>query len=316
MKAKTRQIFILLICALTASCQKSCSKPAEITMLETSKNQQEEASAVKPLVAISHLNFDGLSQAQINSITKLFNEEICPCGCPTTFAQCLNMKEGCKPAMILAEWAIKQIKEGAPEHFLYRAISEEINTGYLAQEKIIDTLHAYQKGNANAAVTIVEFADFECPGCKLAAAEMKTFINDNIADVKIFFMHFPLSTHQNAERAAIAAEAAGKQGKFWEMHDKLFAHNGPLTDLAIKDLAKTLFTEQGLRQFEKDLADPAIVLKIKEHKEYGLNVLNLVGTPTFMFNGRPYNLSSAKDGYQARLAMEKARKDIKCGAPQ
>lgn len=125
-------------------------------------------------------------------------------------------------------------------------------------------------------------------------------------------MHFPLSTHPHAELAALAAEAAGKQGKFWQLHDLLFKETRPFTPEIIKSLAQTLFNKKQMAQFEKDLEDPMLKQKVKAHKEYGANDLRLSATPTFFFNGRPYNLSSAKDGFGMRLAMEQARGQIAC----
>jgi protein-disulfide isomerase len=190
----------------------------------------------------------------------------------------------------------------------------DANQGYLAEPKNIDTKNAYHKGNPKASITIVEFADFECPACKMASAQFNQFFKENKEDVQIYFMHFPLSSHPHAEQAAIAAEAAGKQGKFWPMHDLLFAHDGPLTEQAIQELAARLFNKSQLARFNRDRKDPALLKKINEHKEYAINEIELVGTPTFLFNGRPYNLSSSKDGYKLRLEMEKLRSTIHCQA--
>jgi hypothetical protein len=313
MKAKTCQLlFLILWGVFSASCQKGCNKEVASPPHDPAKDVADHGEKKREILA--GLNYDGLTEVQITSLNKLFHEEICPCGCPSTFAQCLSMPSGCKQAQLLANWMIKQVKFGAPEPFLYRAVSDEISTGFLAEEKTIDTKQAHRKGQPNAPITVVEFADFECGACKIAASEMKAFVNENSQDVQIYFMHFPLSTHPNAERAAIASEAAGKQGKFWEMHDKLFAYNGPLTEAVTQALAKELFSGQELKQFIKDLADPALARKIKEHKEYAQNVLLLGGTPSFMFNGRPYHLSSARDGFALRVAMEKVRSDIHCGS--
>ncbi len=314
MKAKACQFFFLTFLGLClTSCQKSCGKQTEGKEPEAATKRPTETKNEQENPLAKLVNFDGLTETQISSVSKMFNEEVCPCGCPVTFAQCLAMKEACKPASLLANWAVKQLKEGAPEFYLFKAISEELGTGFLAAEKKIDTLGAYQKGNAEAPHVIVEFADFECPACRLSFNEFRSFQNDHKDDVQVYFMHFPLSTHPNAERAAIAAEAAGKQGKFWEMHDLLFT-SSDLSDAGIDAIAQKLFSTAALLQFKKDLKDPKIVEKIKLHKEYGMNTLQLVGTPTYMFNGRPYNLSSAKDGYELRLLMENARKDINCQA--
>jgi hypothetical protein len=301
--------FALISALLLLNCEKSCSKKPATPATQI----KEEAKNL--ITSFPELKLDGLNETQVKSLTKLLNEEICPCGCPKTFAACLNIS-GCKPGVLLAQWTIDQLKEGAPEHYLYKAISEEINAGFLAEAKKITTLDAHRKGNPNAPIVIVEFADFECPACKMAAREMKEFLSENKDDVQIYFMHFPLNVHPHAEAAALAAEAAGKQGKFWDMHDLLFGYQGPLTENIITDFAKTMFNTKQMAQFKKDLLDPALSQKVKAHKEYGQNELKLMGTPAFMWNGRPYNLSSSKDGYRLRLAMEKARAAITCqGTP-
>lgn len=300
------QLALGLLCLSLTSCQKGCPKDGVA-------KKDEPVEAKEPLIKeFPKLNLTGLSDAQRKSLTTLFNEEVCPCGCPSTFAQCINEK-GCKPGELLAQWTIDRLKEGAPEHYLYKAVTSEVNTGYLANKVDINTLGAYQKGSKNASLTIIEFADFECPMCKFASAEMNEFVKKN-PDVEIYFMHYPLNTHPNAERAALAAEAAGKLGKFWELHDLMFAFNGPLTDTSIKSLAQKIFSMKELALFEKHLADPELRKKIDSHKAYAVNELKLSGTPTFLFNGRPYNLSSSIDGYELRLAMEKARQEIDCNA--
>lgn len=313
---RTALLIVILPTLLNVACQKACVKdtPAQ----EKTATPQEEKIATKEVAKNSITRFDALkldnlSRLQIDNLTTLFNEEVCPCGCPKTFAQCLQMKSGCKPGVLLAQWTADHLRSGAPETYLFKFVSEEINAGYLSEPKNIDTKNAYSKGNPAASVVIVEFADFECPACKLAALEMKAFMKKN-SDVKLYFMHFPLSAHVNAERAAIAAEAAGKQGKFWEMHDLLFAENGALTDGVIKTIAQKIFNAKQMAQYEKDLADPTLLQKVKAHREYAANEMKLVGTPTFMFNGRPYNLSSSRDGYQLRYDLEKLRTDINCQA--
>lgn len=294
-----------LLCLSTAACQKGCQKPGA-TSTEEAKVETNGVNNFKKL------DFTGLNDAQKKSIAGMLNEEVCPCGCPNTFAECINA-DGCEAGELLVKWSIDRLKEGAPEHFLYKAVASEINSGFLSEKRDIDTMDAYVKGAKDASLTIVEFADFECPMCKYASAEMNEFVKKYSDQVQIYFMHFPLNSHPNAERAAIAAEAAGKLGKFWEIHDLMFAFNGPLTDENIKTLAQKLFDMKQMAQFEKHLQDPEIKKKIQKHRDYAINNLKLVGTPTFLFNGRPYNLSSSVDGYELRLAMEKARAKIDCG---
>jgi protein-disulfide isomerase len=79
-------------------------------------------------------------------------------------------------------------------------------------------------GNKDAEISVVEFSDFQCPACKVAAPELKRFMSDYKDQVKFVFRHFGLPQHQNALLASYAAEAGEKQNKFWEVHDWLFAN--------------------------------------------------------------------------------------------
>ena len=84
-------------------------------------------------------------------------------------------------------------------------------------------------GPADAAITIVEFSDFQCPYCIQAVPEMEAMLKVFPTQVKLIFKQFPLEIHSDAYRAATAALAAQKQGKFWEMHYALFAHHDDLS---------------------------------------------------------------------------------------
>jgi len=112
--------------------------------------------------------------------------------------------------------------------------------------------------------------------------------------------------------AAIAAEAAGRLGKFWEMHDLLFAHTGALTKSAIDDIAKGLFDAKQFALFDQHMADKALLEKVNSQKAYAQEALKVNATPTFFFNGRPYFLANTEAGFEQRLAMENMRKNISC----
>src|SRR6266478_5042500 len=78
------------------------------------------------------------------------------------------------------------------------------------------------RGNPNAPVTLEEFGDFECPSCKNVATFLDEVVKEYQPSVRVIFRNFPLAMHQHSRDAALAAEAAGLQGRFWEMHDMLF----------------------------------------------------------------------------------------------
>jgi protein-disulfide isomerase len=142
------------------------------------------------------------------------------------------------------------------------------------------------KGDANAPVTIIEFSDFECPFCGKYVEETYPLIIKNYVDtgvVKYVFRDFPLSFHQNAQKAAEAAECAGEQNQYWEMHDILFANNDKLSvndlkgyavelGLDTEDFNTCLDSNKMAEEVKKDMADGV---------EYGVT-----GTPAFFINGK------------------------------
>lgn len=138
------------------------------------------------------------------------------------------------------------------------------------------------RGNAQAPVTIVEFADYECPFCKRAASTVNRVLDVYGDQVRFAFRDFPLPMHPNARPAAEAAHCAGAQGKFWEYHDKLFASS----DLSAQQLG-TFADDLGLdrKKFDecltKDTFVPAIDKDLAEGNDLGIN-----GTPVFYVNGR------------------------------
>ncbi|RMD87433.1 MAG: disulfide bond formation protein DsbA [Candidatus Dadabacteria bacterium] len=146
----------------------------------------------------------------------------------------------------------------------------------------IDIGKAPVKGPADAKITIIEFSDFQCPFCKRGTGTLKKVMESYPKDVKIAFKNLPLPFHKNALGAAKAALAAGKQGKFWEMHDELFANQQSLgMDFYVKT-AKKLGLD--VEKFKKDMEDPEIAKQIEEDKQLA-NKLGIRGTPGFFVNG-------------------------------
>jgi protein-disulfide isomerase len=142
---------------------------------------------------------------------------------------------------------------------------------------------ASAKGPRTATVTMIEFSDFECPYCSRAAATIKQVQQAYAKDLRLVFRHFPLAFHQNAPKAAEAAECAREQGKFWEMHDKLFETQKSLT---VPDLKKRA-AELGLnaQTFGQCLDSGRQAARVKKDTAEG-ETYGVKATPTFFVNGR------------------------------
>jgi len=138
-------------------------------------------------------------------------------------------------------------------------------------------------GSPNATVIMLEYADFECPYCGLAYPIVKKLEHD-LADVlAVVFRHFPLTTvHLHAALAAEAAEVAGAQGKFWEMHDVLFENQDALAPGDLLEYAVDLGLDDA--QFAQDLAAHTYAQKVRDDFMSGVRS-GVNGTPTFFING-------------------------------
>ena len=151
------------------------------------------------------------------------------------------------------------------------------------KEYTIPTEGSPAKGSKDAKMTMVIFSDFQCPFCGQAATALMDFVNKHQQDVKLVFKQFPLSFHQNARPAALAALAAHRQGKFWQMHDELFKNQRDLSPTTINSIAKKIGLN--MKKFEKDLKDEAVNEQINKDFTDGRNA-DVTGTPMVYINGK------------------------------
>ncbi|HCM81845.1 MAG: hypothetical protein UW52_C0054G0008 [Candidatus Gottesmanbacteria bacterium GW2011_GWA1_44_24b] len=149
----------------------------------------------------------------------------------------------------------------------------------------------YTSGNKNANVWLVEFSDFECPACKLFAKTIETLINDNKDALLFAHRHYPLPQHLFSVKAAVSAEAAGKQGKFWEMWKELYAAQ-TLSESSVSAIVKTLGLDE--KKFASDSADPSLQALVEQDKQFGVS-LGINATPTFFLNGVKLDIGKPDD---------------------
>ena len=142
---------------------------------------------------------------------------------------------------------------------------------------------AATRGPDDAEVTIVEYSDFQCPFCARVQPTLMQ-IEETYGDrVRRVYKHLPLRIHPEAPNAAAASEAALLQGKFWEMHNKIFASQRDLGDAVYRRFAEELGLD--LERFDKDRNSPEIKQRI-ERDEQEAQRLGVSGTPAFFINGR------------------------------
>ncbi|MCC6638932.1 DsbA family protein [Candidatus Falkowbacteria bacterium] len=157
---------------------------------------------------------------------------------------------------------------------------------YSGSTKVAYTLPAGErpfKGRGDASIVITEFSDFQCPACKAAQSLVRDLDSKYGANIKFEYKHFPLtSIHQYAYDAALAAECANDQGKFWEYHDLLFGYQPNLNDANLMKIATAL--ELDTAQFEACLDNESRRDVVEGHLKEAQD-LQLRGTPTFLYNG-------------------------------
>ena len=147
----------------------------------------------------------------------------------------------------------------------------------------------HARGPAHAPVTIVEYGDFECPNCRQAVAVVKLLLGRFDNRVQFAYRHFPLEgVHPHAEMADEAAECAGEQGKFWEMHDLLFENQSHLTLPHLRGYAARL--QLDMARFDAELTDHVYLQRVREHIASGRDS-GVRSTPGFFVNSRIQDVS-------------------------
>lgn len=247
----------------------------------------EAADAPSPMRYGQNLPFVILEAAERKRFVALATAELCPCdGQVSSLDDCLQKTEtACSLAVESGQLMMRAIKEKASD----AQITDKVQQAVANARKV----HTFalegrpSEGADNATVTLVEFFDFECPHCKMMAEIVAKVSAAHKTDLRVVHKQFPLASHRNAPRASVAALAAHKQGRYWEFHDALFAHQ---QELAMAEDPMPLFEqfakEAGLNltKFKADLTDPAIAKMVADDRAEG-DQAGIDATPTLYLNG-------------------------------
>lgn len=163
-------------------------------------------------------------------------------------------------------------------------------------------LNEHLLGPDRAPITLVEYGDFECPSCKLAAPAVRLLLQRFPSRVRLAFRHFPLEkAHPHALLAAEAAEAAAAQGKFWEMHDQLFEHQLHLKPTDLRRYAMQLGMD--MTRYVAEVDDHIYLQKVREDIESGKRSM-IRATPTFFINGMVQDVSFGMQALHDAVAVQ------------
>jgi protein-disulfide isomerase len=271
----------LLVAALTAGLAGCDPTPAD-----TGKPNVSDAGAPKVPVGeqirdIKGVKLEALSDSKRESFFALINQEESACGQAHSLAKSLRDDPSCRDSQLVAQFIADRLAAGATPGDIKQALDELTDS---LKPREVDVEGRPMLGNPRAPVTVVVFADFQCPHCKAEVPVLREEVDKRRGQVNLVFKHFPLRGQSRSEVAAIATEAAHQQGKFWEMHDLVFANHTTLEDEDLERLAKQI---EGL-DFDKwkaDFATEASKSAVHRDRADG-KTLELTGTPTVFVNGR------------------------------
>ena len=239
--------------------------------------------------ALPGVDFLDLSAAQRTAVLKVLREQDCSCQCGMKVAECRMKDPDCYYSKTLAKIAIDGMRTGKSMDEIKKLLAAGpiYKRPKLLEDPVeIATAGAPVRGPADARLTLVEFSDFECPYCSKAVQDVRVIMKAYPGKIRLIYKQFPLSMHPHAQLAATASLAAQAQGKFWEMHDELFAHSRQLNRQNILVWAKQIGLD--VDKFSSDLDSAKFAKTIQRDVSDG-EAAGVMGTPAFFINGKHYN---------------------------
>src|SRR5262245_18910155 len=210
----------------------------------------ENKPAASPEVSLKGLDTSALTPRERRELATQVSELLAPCPeTPVSIAQCVQEKRGCKTCLPAAQFLLKQVQAGKPKKDREDAFHGRFDSNKL---KTIVTEGSPEKGSPDAVVTIIEWADFECPFCKLVYPLLESLLERFSGQVRVVYKFYPLDAHPHGEIAARSAIAAQNQGKFWEMHHVMFDNQEHLEQADLERYAKQLGLD--VAKFKADMA--------------------------------------------------------------
>lgn len=186
---------------------------------------------------------------------------------------------------------------GVTDVYAHRIAKGKIQAAFDDKVNTFDLTDAPSVGTGDGSISLVLFSDFQCPFCARFGEPLEELLKKYPGQARLYFKHFPLEMHEHARTAALAAVAAHKEGRFWKLHDLMFANFKELSTEKILDLAQQAGLERGALEAEMrlDAAKRAVDRDLEEGRKAGVR-----GTPTLFVNGRKYTASARTADGMAR----------------
>lgn len=262
-----------------------------LALLQTLALAQQAPPAAQPAgpvtpEAMQGVSFEGLTDEQKQLAVAILNENGCDCGCSMKLAVCRRDDAKCGRSLALANQVVQLVKQGQGRDAI---VKTALSPPSKFVEFPLEAGVAPYDGPPDAKVTILHYTDYQCPFCAKVGPTLEQIRKDYPGDVRIVYKMHPLPMHAQAMVAAEAAMAAKAQGKFLEMHRKLFANQSALSREKVLALAQELGLD--MERFTRELDAHAHAAEIQQEAKE-VEDLGASGTPGSFVNGR--YLSGAK----------------------
>jgi protein-disulfide isomerase len=246
------------------------------------------------------LDFSGLSDAASRELAQVLGEEFCGCGAPHTLGVCVQSHPGCRHSRRLAQIAASLAQRGATAAEL-GVLLARYNLSFREKRAKLPIDDRMCTGDSKVAVTLAEFADFECPICGVTRPILEKFVQERPGKVRLCYLPFPLAPHPNAIPAGQAALFARDAGKFWPVHDALFENQKRLSP----DVIREIVNKAGLSgdAWAKAAAKGAYTEELERSRAAGV-AAGVQGTPTVYLNGRKLDFLPQPELLQLALEDE------------
>lgn len=259
----------------------ACRSPAESPKEPPPSNEEQAAPVQLPGVDTS-----ALTPREVSKWREYVSEFLAPCpDQPVSIATCVTEERACGTCLPAAKFLVERVRRGDARSQAESAFRARFSPDTV---KSIELAGSPAKGATSPVVTVVEWADFECPFCGVAAPLLKAAVERYPNEVQLVFKNYPLSAHEHSEAAARAGVAAARQGKFWQLSQAMFeSQKAGLDDATLLKLAR----DQGLdlKAFEADRASEATADAVARDRKQA-DELGLQGTPMIYVNGRHFSL--------------------------
>jgi protein-disulfide isomerase len=235
-------------------------------------------------VTLSGVDTSMLTPREKREWSQYVSSLLAPCSdVPVSIAQCVQEKRSCSKCVPAAKFVLRGVRDGMAQDQIEKSYHNRFDADRI---KSVAIDGSPTEGPDSAPITVIEFADFECPFCAMEAPVLEKMYQAHKNEVRFVYKFYPLPAHPHGEPAARAAIAAMSQGKFWELHDRLFANRDHLEPSDIDSYAKELGLD--MRKFHEDMQSKATTDRIDRDKKLG-NDVGVQGTPTIFINGREYD---------------------------